>query len=270
MPLKNNSIIDAKQSNALVGVIAGDNIFTYILARNALSKFKISSVILSKYNSGSVKNIYSIFKKTSLPYFCYRSAVQIISKIYSNFSIKKWARKNDVSIFSAKSKKELSDNKKSNEITIAFNFDIIVPTDFIKQSKLGVLNIHASDIPSDRGISPVVWSYCRGDNKLCITYYLMDGGIDTGKILKKTWVEIKKEWSLFRTYCEVLDLASKELIDVVEATMNNSNNVSAVKDDSESSYNSWPDAKLHKLLKKNNRSYFHLSDFAYLNKLLKS
>jgi len=107
------------------------------------------------------------------------------------------------------------------------------------------LNIHASNIPSDKGISPVVWAYCRGDNKICISYYLMDGGIDSEKILKKIWVEIEDEWSLFRTYYEILNFASNELIAVIEDSMNNLNNVSELKEDSESNYNSWPDSKLH-------------------------
>ena len=97
----------------------------------------------------------------------------------------------------------------------------------------------------------------------------MDGGIDSEKILKKIWVEIEDEWSLFRTYYEILNFASKELIAVIEDSMNNLNNISELKEDSESNYNSWPDSKLHQLLRKNNRKYFNFADIAYLNNLLK-
>ena len=58
----------------------------------------------------------------------------------------------------------------------------------------------------------------------------MNVGIDSEKILKKIWVEIEDEWSLFRTYCEILTFASKELIAVIEDSINNLNSVYFIND----------------------------------------
>jgi folate-dependent phosphoribosylglycinamide formyltransferase PurN len=252
----------------VIRVIAGDNLFTYILSRHILKDITISSVILSNYSNGSVAQIFKIFKKTSLAYFLYRTTVQIISKCYSRYSIRSWAEKNNTPIFIARSKRDLQNMSESNYMTIAFNFDIIVPEDFIASSSIGVLNIHASDLPLDKGISPVVWAYCRGDEKICTSFYLMDGGIDSGIILKKISLNIETEWSLFRTYCEVLDLASKEIINVIKESQMNSKKLSPAETSSQGNYNSWPSPELHKRLKNNKRHYFNFRDIEYLNQLL--
>ena len=97
----------------------------------------------------------------------------------------------------------------------------------------------------------------------------MDGGIDSGKILKKISLNIKNDWSLFRTYCEVLDLASKKLIKVTDELLKGSINICVSENSSEGTYNTWPSPKLHKQLKQNKRCYFNFDDIAYLNKLLK-
>lgn len=253
----------------VVRLIAGDNLFTYIMARNLLKEFGISSLILSNYSSGSIKQILKIFKKTSSAYFFYRATVQVLSKFYSKYSIQSWAKNNDVPIYVAQSKQDLQRMSEANEITIALNFDIIVPEDFIARSKVGVVNIHASDLPLDKGISPVVWAYCRGDQKIYVSFYLMDGGIDSGKILKKISLNIKNDWSLFRTYCEVLDLASKKIINVTDELIKGSINMCVPESSSEETYNTWPSPKLHKQLKQNKRCYFNFDDIAYLIKLLK-
>ena len=129
--------------------------------------------------------------------------------------------------------------------------------------------MHISYLPFNKGYYPNLWSHLDSTPS-GVSIHEIDKGIDTGKILKKKWLKIENDWSLLRTYCEVLELASNELVNVIEATMCNLNRISDVKEDSKSSYNSWPDVDLNKQLRKNNRKYFHFADIAFLHNLVRS
>jgi methionyl-tRNA formyltransferase len=260
------------RKNALsIAVLAGDNVFSYLMARDLFKREAIADVYLSNYNSGSLKNIKSIFNKTSLAYFIYRSFVQALSRLLPKHSIAHEARQRNITIRYLSNKKDFDSLKTRYDLSIAFNFDIIIPSHYIYNNRVGVVNIHASNLPIDKGISPVVWAFCRGDNDIWISFYLMDGGIDSGLILNKTKLTIKEDWSLFRTYCEVLLYASASLVDLIQ-------NIESLKekrigkpfdDIRVNSYNSWPDAMLHKKMRKFRRTYFKLSDFKYLNSMLR-
>jgi len=47
----------------------------------------------------------------------------------------------------------------------------------------GTINIHASLLPRYRGAAPIPWAIIRGDDRTGITTFLIDAGMDTGKIL---------------------------------------------------------------------------------------
>ena len=254
-----------------ISIIAGDNLFAYILARHVLMSIPISTVILSKYINISSKRIISIFKKTSVQYFIYRSVIQLISKVLSRFSISNWANKKNITLHYVKKKQDLLQLTFANDITIAFNFDMILPNEFILANKFGVINTHASNLPVDKGISPVVWAFCRGDKEIYISFYFMDGGVDSGDIIKKLNITIDPNWSLFRTYCEVLDFAGKELVLILNesfSTMRSKN--SAGNKCLSETYNSWPDVSLHRRLRDCGRSYLNFCDIPYLYTLLSS
>jgi len=48
---------------------------------------------------------------------------------------------------------------------------------------LGTINIHASLLPRHRGAAPVHWAILRGDRETGVTTFLIDEGLDTGRIL---------------------------------------------------------------------------------------
>jgi methionyl-tRNA formyltransferase len=47
----------------------------------------------------------------------------------------------------------------------------------------GTINIHASLLPRHRGAAPIPWAIIHGDDVTGITTFLIDEGMDTGKIL---------------------------------------------------------------------------------------
>lgn len=56
---------------------------------------------------------------------------------------------------------------------------------------LGCLNVHPSLLPAGRGPEPVFWTLRRGERRSGTTIHLMDGGLDTGPIVARSFVEVE-------------------------------------------------------------------------------
>ena len=249
-------------------VFTGDNLFSYILCAAICRSQNVTDIVISRGTTHSYSKIWSIFRRTSFQYFLYRVVIQLISKLtrISDLAVTNGI---ELSVVTSKSDFE-SFHGKSHYMGVTCNFDLIIPGSYVKSRRGGILNIHASDLPSDRGISPVVWAFCRGDRAIYISYYLMDGGIDTGEIVKKDVVKINQCWSLFRTYCEVILSASKSLDSVLSNVTQNSGAVSNdhTAEQKFESYNSWPNKQLNASMRRNGKKYFKLADIRYASNLL--
>lgn len=253
-------------------VLCGDNIFSYILGARLVSLGNVVGLGVSTRITGSLVALRKVYSKTSRRYFLYRSFVQFLSAVFTRYSLRSVARDVGVPVFDiasvARLAPELADGV---DLCVAVNFDSIIPEEFIGRFRLGVINVHAGDLPCDRGISPVVWGFCRGDREITVTYYLMDGGIDTGIVLYKDRICIQSDWSLFRTYCEILDRAALKLIDVVSRHgIGGFDGVAFRVTEEGGTYNSWPSPELDVKMRLNSRRYFDCGDLRYLTRLLRT
>jgi methionyl-tRNA formyltransferase len=59
----------------------------------------------------------------------------------------------------------------------------IIPQSIIDIPPLGIINVHASLLPSYRGAAPVQWAIARGESSTGVTTMRIDAGLDTGDIL---------------------------------------------------------------------------------------
>ena len=111
-----------------------------------------------------------ILRRTSAQYFLYRVFVQFLSKL---IPISGLAKSLKIKLSTICDKADFSSFRPMNHfIGVTCNFDLIIPNSYIKSRAGGVLNIHASNLPLDRGISPVVWAFCRGDTEIYISLFL--------------------------------------------------------------------------------------------------
>jgi methionyl-tRNA formyltransferase len=97
------------------------------------------------------------------------------------------------SVFDAtvlKEKSVLSKLSKLNaDIAISILFDYILRDDFIALFKKGVINLHPSYLPYNRGQYPNVWSIIEGTPS-GVTLHYIDAGIDTGDIIAQKEVPV--------------------------------------------------------------------------------
>lgn len=67
-------------------------------------------------------------------------------------------------------------------------FGQILPESILSLPRYGCINVHASLLPKYRGSAPIQYAVINGEEKSGVTAMLMDKGIDTGDMLKKTEV----------------------------------------------------------------------------------
>src|SRR5690606_14039605 len=83
---------------------------------------------------------------------------------------------------------------------LALNIDLVVLAGFmriVREPLLSafagrILNIHPSLLPAYPGLEPVAKALEAGDDETGCTIHLVDAGVDTGKILRKSRVPILK------------------------------------------------------------------------------
>lgn len=75
------------------------------------------------------------------------------------------------------------------DIAISILFDYILSDDFIGLFRKGVINLHPSYLPYNRGQYPNVWSIIE-QTPSGVTIHYMDNGIDTGDIISQKEVPV--------------------------------------------------------------------------------
>lgn len=84
--------------------------------------------------------------------------------------------------------------KYNPDIIISYNYRYILKKDIIDIPPKGVINLHISYLPWNKGAHPNVWSIIDNTQK-GVTIHYMDEGIDSGDILlqKEVYIDEKKE-----------------------------------------------------------------------------
>jgi len=80
---------------------------------------------------------------------------------------------------------------------------------------LGTINIHASLLPRFRGAAPINWAIIRGEEQTGITTFLIDEGMDTGKILIKRPLAIGKDETAGELHDRLAVLGAQVILDTL-------------------------------------------------------
>ena len=70
------------------------------------------------------------------------------------------------------------------DIAVSINYSGIIPKDVINVFRLGILNLHAGDLPRYRGNAPVAWAMLNHESQVGLCVHRMIGGeLDSGDIV---------------------------------------------------------------------------------------
>ena len=88
------------------------------------------------------------------------------------------------------------------DIIVSYNHRFILKNDVIAVPKLGVINLHISYLPWNKGADPNFWSHVEGTPK-GVTVHYINAGIDTGDIIAQKQVVFSAQDTLSTSYAKL-------------------------------------------------------------------
>ncbi len=98
-------------------------------------------------------------------------------------------------------------------VVVAFR---LLPREVFSIPRLGTFNLHAALLPQYRGAAPINWAVINGDRATGVTSFLIDDGVDTGKILMREQYVIKPEDTAADVHDALMEMGSRVVLQTVE------------------------------------------------------
>ena len=87
--------------------------------------------------------------------------------------------------------------------------------------RLGTFNLHAALLPQYRGAAPINWAVINGDKATGVTTFMIDDGMDTGKIMFREQCLIGPDETVGEVHDKLMAIGSDLVVQTVEAIIEN-------------------------------------------------
>ena len=240
-----------------VGPFHGVFISTYILFPTGLYLTWKAINDSSVFNVDAIKSIFrkikikvmSIFKKTRIVYmgtpefavapldalrkngFDVVGIVTVADKAsgrglkVNESAVKKYAVEHNIPVLQPLSLKDpefleaLKAWKPDLFVVVAFR---MLPKVVWEIPKLGTFNLHAALLPQYRGAAPINWAVINGDKATGVNTFMIDEGMDTGKIMYREQCLIGPDETVGEVHDKLMELGSALVVQTVEAIIDRS------------------------------------------------
>ena len=98
-------------------------------------------------------------------------------------------------------------------VVVAFR---LLPREVYSLPRLGTFNLHAALLPQYRGAAPINWAVINGEKVTGVTSFLIDNGVDTGKIMIREQYKIKPTDTAADVHDALMELGSKVVLQTVD------------------------------------------------------
>ena len=82
---------------------------------------------------------------------------------------------------------------------------------------MGTFNLHAALLPQYRGAAPINWAVINGDKATGVTTFMIDEGMDTGKIMFREQCLIDPDENVGQVHDKLMEMGSNLVVQTVEA-----------------------------------------------------
>ena len=114
-------------------------------------------------------------------------------------------------------------SKKNNKWIQDLNPDLIFClgwSSLLKRStldipKFGVIGYHPSLLPKNKGRHPIIWALALGLKETGSTFFLMNEGVDTGKIINKKKIKINQSDDASKLYDKLTSVAKVQIDTII-------------------------------------------------------
>ena len=87
---------------------------------------------------------------------------------------------------------------------------------------MGTFNLHAALLPQYRGAAPINWAVINGDKATGVTTFMIDEGMDTGKIMYREQYLIDPDENVGSVHDNLMEIGSRLVVQTVEAIFDGS------------------------------------------------
>lgn len=105
-------------------------------------------------------------------------------------------------------------NKLRPELFVVVAFRIL-PPQVLAIPSFGSINLHPSLLPRYRGAAPINWALIRGEKETGVTTFLLEEGVDTGKIIAQERTPIGPEETAGELHDRLADLGAGVVLETV-------------------------------------------------------
>lgn len=102
-----------------------------------------------------------------------------------------WASAHHIQCVKPVSSEDLYESLASIDIVVTIGYGVILPIEILSVPRYGFINLHFSLLPSWRGAAPVQRAILNGDERLGVTVFALDSGMDTGPIYVQREVRVE-------------------------------------------------------------------------------
>lgn len=105
--------------------------------------------------------------------------------------------------------------RKRPDAILCLGWSHLLSANVIRIPPLGVLGFHPAALPNNRGRHPLIWALVLGLTETASTFFMIDEGTDTGRIVSQRPVQIEESDDAGSLYHKVLDIAGNQLIEII-------------------------------------------------------
>ena len=104
-------------------------------------------------------------------------------------------------------------------VVVAFR---MLPKVVWEMAPMGTFNLHAALLPQYRGAAPINWAVINGDKATGVTTFMIDDGMDTGKIMYREQCLIDPDETVGEVHDKLMEVGSRLVVQTVEAIIDGS------------------------------------------------
>lgn len=103
------------------------------------------------------------------------------------------------------------------EVIYCFGWSRLIGKEILSIPKYGVVGFHPAALPCNRGRHPLIWALVLGLKETASSFFIMDEGADTGKIISQRPVAISDSDDAADLYANVLEVAKEQVLEFTKA-----------------------------------------------------
>lgn len=111
--------------------------------------------------------------------------------------------------------------KRKPDIIFCIGWSNLLKKNFLSLAPNGVIGYHPSELPQNRGRHPIIWSLALGLKKIGSCFFFMNTQADSGRIISKKTLKIKKNFDSYSVYKKLTKLGKKQIREILFKLKNN-------------------------------------------------